>query len=60
VISGLPLTAEQLAALAKKLKRACGVGGAVKGNTIEVQSENREQLLQLLEQEGFKGKLSGS
>ena len=60
MISGLPVTAAELKDLAKDLKRSLGVGGAVKGDEIEIQSDDRDKILKLLEDRGFKGKLAGS
>ncbi|MGH7210520.1 MAG: hypothetical protein ACREF1_03555, partial [Acetobacteraceae bacterium] len=37
VISGLPLAAAELEALAGRLKRFCGAGGAVRDGVIEIQ-----------------------
>ncbi|KFZ39268.1 translation initiation factor Sui1 [Shewanella mangrovi] len=59
VISGLGLAADELKALAQKLKKQCGCGGTVKDFTIEVQTDNREQLKTLLEKQGYKVKLAG-
>ncbi|OIO69867.1 MAG: translation initiation factor [Zetaproteobacteria bacterium CG_4_9_14_3_um_filter_49_83] len=59
VIDGLPLDENGLKQLLKKLKGQLGCGGAVKGNSIEIQGDHREKLLQLLESEGFKAKLAG-
>ena len=59
VISGLAMTADELKALAKKLKAQCGTGGAVKEGNIEIQGDNREKVKQLLEKEGIRSKLAG-
>lgn len=59
VISGLDLDTSALIKLASELKKRCGCGGAVKGFDIEIQGDNRDLLKQLLEQKGFKVKLSG-
>ncbi|BFM48263.1 translation initiation factor Sui1 [Marinomonas sp. THO17] len=59
LITGLPLTAEQLKTLAKKLKAQCGTGGSVKDGNIEIQGDNRNKLKDLLEKEGYKAKFSG-
>ncbi|HHF5474423.1 TPA: stress response translation initiation inhibitor YciH [Haemophilus influenzae] len=59
VIIGLDLSDEELKKLAAELKKRCGCGGAVKNGIIEIQGEKRDLLKQLLEQKGFKVKLSG-
>jgi|UPI00035FE850 translation initiation factor 1 len=59
IITGLPLDAEGLKQLLKKLKSQLGTGGAVKGDCIEIQGDKREALLPLLEREGHIAKLSG-
>jgi translation initiation factor 1 len=41
-------------ALAKKLRAACGCGGAVKGRTIELQGDQPGRIRALLEAEGFQ------
>jgi len=59
VISGLALNIDELKALAQKLKKQCGCGGTVKEFTIEVQTDNREQLKTLLGKMGYQVKLAG-
>ncbi len=59
VITGLDLSDEDLKKLAAELKKRCGCGGSVKNGIIEIQGEKRDLLKQLLEQKGFKVKLSG-
>jgi translation initiation factor 1 len=59
VIDGLPLDENSLKELTKRLKNQLGTGGALKGQSIEIQGDHREKLLLLLEKEGFKAKLSG-
>lgn len=58
-ISGVPLAQEALKTLAAELKKRCGTGGALKDGIIEIQGDQREILKTLLEQKGFKVKLSG-
>ncbi len=53
VVYDLPQNASFLKALAQDLKRACGTGGAVAGNTIELQGDHRERLRDLLTRKGF-------
>jgi translation initiation factor 1 len=59
VIMDLQLTPADRKALAKQLKKACGAGGAVKGETIEIQGDNREQIAAKLQQLGYKTKFTG-
>jgi len=59
VIDGLPLELNALKALAKQLKQRCGVGGAVKDSTIEIQGDQREICKVYLESQGYTCKLSG-
>ena len=48
-----------LKSVAKQLKAACGVGGAVKNGVIEIQSDDRAKLQSHLEKLGFAAKISG-
>jgi translation initiation factor 1 len=59
VITGLPLEAAQLDALAGRLKRLCGAGGAVKGSVIEIQGDHRDRLVAELCKLGLEAKRSG-
>lgn len=59
VISGLPLAAPDLEALATRLKRLCGAGGAVRDGTIEIQGEHRDRLVAQLREMGYDAKRSG-
>jgi translation initiation factor 1 len=59
LVTGLPLGAEELAALAKSLKASCGVGGAIKDGVIELQGDQRDRLLPLLEGLGYRVKKAG-
>lgn len=60
VITGFEANPETLSELSKKLKAQCGAGGAVKENTIEIQGDHRQQLVQILSQLGYPAKISGS
>lgn len=53
IISGLPLSQEQLEKLAGKLKSTFGTGGAVKGYTIELQGDQREKVTVELRRLGY-------
>ena len=59
VIKGLPIAGDALKALAKQLKKKCGVGGALKGDEIEIQGDQREFLKGELENLGYSVKISG-
>ena len=59
VISGLPLAAADLEALAGRLKRLCGAGGAVRDGVIEIQGEHRDRLVAELCRLGYDAKRSG-
>lgn len=52
LVRGLPLPPDDLAALAKRLRTACGSGGTVKDGVIEVQGDHAERLVALLAAEG--------
>ena len=53
VIYDLPDNAVFLKTLCQELKRACSVGGAVNGTTIELQGDQRERLRALLQKRGY-------
>jgi translation initiation factor 1 len=59
LITGLPLTASELKKLAKEIKQRCGAGGAVKDGVVEIQSDQREKIQELLKQKGYDAKISG-
>lgn len=59
VISGFVLKPETLEALLKQLKTQCGAGGTIKENTIEIQGDHGQKLLQIIVQLGYKAKISG-
>jgi translation initiation factor 1 len=59
IITGLPLAGADLKALAKQLKQRCGVGGAVKGDEIEIQGDQREILMTELQNRGYTVKIAG-
>lgn len=53
IIRGLSLPAQELTSLAKRLKKTCGSGGAVKDGTIEIQGDHRDPLIEILKKEGW-------
>jgi len=59
VIAGLPLFAADLEALASRLKRLCGAGGAVRDGVIEIQGEHRDRLVAELRKLGYDAKRAG-
>lgn len=59
VITGFQAKPETLATLVKQLKALCGAGGTVKENTIEIQGDHRQKLLEYLIKQGYKAKISG-
>jgi translation initiation factor 1 len=59
LIAGLTGTPEALEKLASELKRACGTGGTLRGDTVEIQGDFRDRLKAELEKRGYKVKLAG-
>ncbi len=59
VIYGLPLAGNQISDLATRLKRGCGTGGTVKDNTIIIQGDKIDFIIQFLQDEGFTVKRAG-
>ncbi len=59
LIKGLILSDEDMSALAKRIKQACGTGGTVKDGVIEIQGEQREKIADVLRKLGYKVKVAG-
>ncbi|MDJ0588705.1 MAG: translation initiation factor [Pleurocapsa sp. MO_226.B13] len=59
VITGFQHSPETLSKLLKQLKAKCGSGGTVKENSLEIQGEHKQKLLEILTQLGYKAKISG-
>jgi translation initiation factor 1 len=59
VVSGLPLSPTELAALAGELKRRCGSGGTVRDGRIEIQGDHRDLLVAELARRGYEVKRAG-
>jgi translation initiation factor 1 len=59
VVRGLALSDEALAALARKLKAACGSGGTVKDGAVEVQGDHAEKVVAWLQGQGYTVKRAG-
>jgi translation initiation factor 1 len=58
-ITGFQSSPDTLKALLKTIKSQCGTGGAVKDNNLEIQGDFRDKILELLQKEGYKAKISG-
>jgi len=58
-VSGLPLSASDLAALAASLKKRCGSGGTVREGVIEIQGDHRDTIVAELSKLGWAAKKSG-
>ena len=59
IIRGFQAKPETLADLLKKLKTLCGTGGTLKDDTLEIQGDHKQKVLQYLLQLGYKAKGSG-
>ena len=55
--TGISLAEKQ--ELAKKMQKACGVGGTVKEGCIEIQGDKREEMKRILIEAGFKPVFAG-
>ena len=59
IITGFQHKSETLSKLLKQLKAKCGTGGTVKDNSLEIQGEHKQKLLEILTKLGYKAKISG-
>lgn len=59
LVRGLALDAVALEALGKRLRSACGAGGAAKDGVLEIQGDHVERVLALLIAEGHAAKRAG-
>src|SRR5690348_13478689 len=56
VVRGLPDAGNDLAGLLTQLKNACGAGGTVKDETLEIQGRHLDRVREVLEQIGYRVK----
>lgn len=59
ILAGIPGDASQVSELAQSLKKLCGSGGTVKGDSIEIQGDHRDRLEGKLKELGYKVKRVG-
>ena len=59
LVRGVALPADELAALGKHLRAACGTGGTLKEGVLEVQGDHAERVMALLVERGFVVKRAG-
>ncbi len=59
IVDGVPISAAELATLAKELKQCCGAGGTVADGRIEIQGDQRDKLEIDLQRRGFIVKRAG-
>lgn len=59
VIDGVKSPQAGKKALLKLLKTRLGTGGAVRGDVLEIQGEQREQIVSILNELGYKAKVAG-
>jgi translation initiation factor 1 len=59
LVKGFVGSEQELKALAKMLKTRCSVGGTVKDGDIIIQGKFRDQIIDILQKEGYKVKRVG-
>jgi translation initiation factor 1 len=59
LVCGVPGAAAEVAALARDLRAACGSGGTVREDTIELQGDHRDKIEAALAARGLRSKRAG-
>ncbi|MEA1848570.1 MULTISPECIES: translation initiation factor [Chryseobacterium] len=59
VIEGWEGTEEELKKISKKIKTTLGIGGSEKDGTIIIQGDNRDKIMDILKEMGYKTKRVG-
>ncbi|MDR2206202.1 MAG: translation initiation factor [Flavobacteriaceae bacterium] len=59
IIEGFEGSGEDLKKIAKKIKTALGIGGSEKDGTIIIQGNNRDKIMEILKNLGYKTKRVG-
>lgn len=56
LVRGLPAVGNDLPQLLTKLKNACGAGGTLRDEELEIQGDHRQRVREVLEQLGYRVK----
>ena len=59
LIEGLEGTEEELKQISKKIKTTLGIGGSEKDGIIVIQGDNRDKIMKILQDMGYKTKRVG-
>jgi translation initiation factor 1 len=59
IIDGFQTSEANLNQLLKDLKSKCGSGGTIKNDTLEIQGDHKQKILEILLKLGYKAKISG-
>tara|TARA_Y100001968_G_scaffold313660_1_gene338085 strand:- start:85 stop:411 length:327 start_codon:yes stop_codon:yes gene_type:complete len=59
LVNGLDVTSLEVKALFKRMKTICGTGGTIKNESLELQGDHVEEILDLLRAAGYRPKRSG-
>jgi translation initiation factor 1 len=57
VVNGLPNAGNDLPAICTQLKNACGAGGTVDGDSIEIQGQHAQRVSEILSDIGYRIKI---